>query len=215
MLNLALLIVGSIMTIITVVLAIKYSKSKSKATPSKNLVKISAVLSIVVLSTSGFLTFQKYQQTVLANKETIEQQAKQKEKQKEQNDPATTDSKAQIRKVNQAIAVSLKEDQRDAKNPPFADPRYAYPDKIMSIEYLGNKRLKVQVADNFTQLSNEERTKAINYAQDCAISGFIMSIKAVSGSQRDNGFYTTIKQGTTTKGHSTKENNKQYQWIGQ
>lgn len=212
MLNLVLLIIGSIMTIITLVLAIKYFKSSSKVTSFKNIVKISAALSIVVLSTSGLLTFHNYQQTVSANKESIRQQEKQREKQKEQNNPEVTDSHAQIKKVNQAIAVSLKEDQTDAKNPPFQDPRYAYPDKIKSIEYLGNKQLKVQVTDTFVQLSDEEKAKAIDYAQDCGISGFIMSIKAVSGNQRDKGFYTTIKYGTTTQGHSTKDSNRQYQW---
>ncbi|WP_125707299.1 hypothetical protein [Companilactobacillus zhongbaensis] len=211
MLNLALLIIGSTMTIITIVLAIKTSKSNSKSTKPRTIVKISAILSILVLSTSGLLTIHDHQQTASAKRETIKQQAKQKE----QNDPKTTDSKAQITKVNKAIAVSLKEDQTDAKNPPFSDPRYAYPDKIKSIEYLGNKKLKVKVTDTFVSLSNEEKEKAINYAQDCAISGFIMSIKAVSGSDRNKGFYTTVKYGTTTQGHSTKESNRQYQWSQQ
>lgn len=215
MLNLVLLFIGSVMMIITLVLAIKYSKSSSKATPSKSIAKVSAILSITLLSISGLLTFHDYQQTVSANKESIRQQEKQHEKQKEQNNPEVTDSHAQIHRVNQAIADSLKEDQKDAKNPPFQDPRYAYPEKIKSIEYLGNKKLEVQVTDAFVQLSNEEQAKAIDYAQDCAISGFVMSIKAVSGEQRDKGFYTTIKYGTTTQGHSKKGSNRQYQWSQQ
>ncbi|WP_125769399.1 hypothetical protein [Companilactobacillus furfuricola] len=215
MLNWALFIIGSIMTIITIVLAIKNSKSSSKTSSSKKLTITVAFLIIIVLSTSGILTFHSYQQTVSAHRETAKQQAKQIEKQKEQNDPRTTDSRAQISKVNQAIADSLKEDQKDAKNPPIPDPRYAYPDKIQSVKYLGNKQLKVQVTDVFLQLSNVEKDKAINYAQDCAISGFIMSIKAVSGEQINSGFDTTIENGTTILGHSTKDNHRQYQWNQQ
>lgn len=217
MLNQMLFITGFIMTMFTVVLGIKISKFNSKTFPSKKFAMVFATLSLIVVSTSGLMNFYNHQHTVSAKQETIKQLAKQKAtqkaNQKEQNDPDITDSRAQINKVNQSIAALLKEDQADQKNPPSPDPRYAYPDKIKSIEYLGNKKLKVQVTDGFVQLSNEEKGNAINYAQDCVIGGFIKSTKTmISGDQAKKGFYTTVKYGTTNQGHSTKDNNRQYQW---
>lgn len=139
------------------------------------------------------------------------QQQKKEEIKERDNDPKVTDSKAQIKKINVAIADSLNDDQSHSTDPKYTDPRYAFTNKVKSIQYLGHKKINVSVTKDFISLNDDQKKSVIDYAQDCAISGFMVT-RAVSGEERDKGMHSTIKLDKVVIGHSKNNDNHSYNW---
>lgn len=217
MLSISLLIFGLLLSLISLLGILSKYKTKRNIFSSKKLIKYSAIISIILLSSSSLLAIFTSEQHSYARESTVKQQKIQKNKTNTSKKIHTiSDNEAQTKKINSAIAKSLKEDQNDAKdpnNPLKSDWRYSSTDKIESIEYLGDKKIIVNVSNKFNSLNNDQKKLVIDYDQDCAFSGKVLDAGEVSGEEREQGLYAFVKYGKYILGHSTYSNYKQYKWY--
>ncbi|MFD1471220.1 hypothetical protein [Companilactobacillus mishanensis] len=209
MLGLTMMIIGLLVAVIPIFWIFTKDKTNSKFTPSKKSVKYFTALSIMLLASSGVLMVLNMKQSNEIKATSIRQQ---QEKKKENNDPNISDSKAQIKKINDEIASSLKDDQNHLTGKSDVDPGYKFSDKVESIKYLGNKKIIVQVNKEFLSLDNAQKKSVIDSAQECGVGGIMIAAGPISNDNLKKGLYSTVKFGKTDVGHSKKSNFKEYKW---
>lgn len=211
MLGFILMFIGPLVGLIPILWLFVLSKKKENSASSKKLFKYAAIICLLLLGSSGVILGVSYEQKIAARNASIRQQKQ--EKKQQENDPNVLDSKAQIKKVNKGIAISLKDDQNHLNGDSNPNSPYAFSNKVKSIQYLGNKKIVVQVTSDFLSLNDEQKKAVIDSSQDCAFTGIIYGASHLTSStDAKKGLYSTIKFGNTTIGHSDSTNFKNYEW---